>query len=142
MKANEIRSGKFSPKSVSLPIPWNQGDPTPPDIYDDYIIVMLDNEPIRCVVGYNGEVKYNLHDEEEIVMLAQIEKERLSREASEVETRWIGPGEIVGRAAMAQCPDDMCEEQKISVGKSAAFSAGFVGTLALINGLKRLLGMS
>ncbi len=128
--------------SVSRPIPWRQGNPTPPDVYDDEIVVMLDGEPIRCVVGYNGEVKYNLDDEDEIMMLAGVEKERLEREAQglpppepvkyEMSERWIGPGELAARAAMAACPDDMPEDEKYAIGKAAAFTAGCTAAAAVI----------
>jgi len=85
MKSDEIRSGKARPKPVTRPIPWKKGDSTPPDVYDDCIVIMLNGEPVELKVIYDGELKYNIGDEEELMWMAvnlpPYEKEVLRREA-------------------------------------------------------------
>jgi hypothetical protein len=95
VKSDEINNGKPFPKpepdqyqpddyddlidEEEEPIlVWKQGNPLPPEVYDDYIFVMFDGEPIQCLVkDDDGVIQFNLYDEQELMALAQQEKERL-----------------------------------------------------------------
>ena len=142
------------------PVPWTPGDPFPPDVYNDFIVVMYEGVPIWCVVGYNGKVKYDLTNEDEIVEVVECTIKRITRELkglppeecnksvaeslSESLNRELKesmhPGILAARAAIAACPEGTPYEQKLAIGKAAAFAAGFAGTSVLINQLKRIFG--